>query len=181
MLDGSLKDITQAFDKHVLISTSSGVWSGEETLNDVGLDGADAIWNERATTAHYSRDTFYIGTLDGLYKITSTKEKFFAGNDDPLLKSRIAAIRETKDGVLWIATYDRGIVAYKNKKVILNISKEHGLSSNICRNLFLHGNDLWVGTDNGVNKITIDANKFRITKYSVADGLLSNFINAICK
>jgi hypothetical protein len=96
------------------------------------------------------------------------------------LKSRIAAITETPDGTLWIATYDRGVVAYKNKKVIYNISKEHGLSSNICRNLFLHDNELWVGTDNGLNKITIGDKKFSITKYSVADGLLSNFINAIC-
>jgi len=179
--DGSLKDITYAFDKYVLISTSSGVWLVDEvTLSEGGLDAAEAMWNERATTAHYYKDTFYIGTLDGLYKSTANKEKFFAGDDDPLLKSRIAAIRETKDGTLWIATYDRGIVAYKNRKVIVNIAKEEGLSSNICRNLFPHGNDLWVGTDNGLNKITINKNKYTITKYSVADGLLSNFINAVC-
>ncbi len=179
--DGSLKDITYAFDKHVLLSTSSGVWLVDEaTLSDGGLEVTEAMWNERATTAHYYKDTFYIGTLDGLYKITANKEKFFAGDDDPLLKSRIAAIRETKEGILWIATYDRGIVAYKNRKVIVNIAKEDGLSSNICRNLFLHGNDLWVGTDNGLNKITINENKYIITKYSVADGLLSNFINAVC-
>ena len=179
---GSVKDLTPAYDNNILLSTSSGVWLIDGTI--IGLKViqlTDAIWSSRATTAHYSKDTFYIGTLDGLYRVSrQNKMKIFAGDDDPLLKSRIAAIRETKDGILWIATYDRGIVAYKNRKVILNISKEHGLSSNICRNLFLHGNDLWVGTDNGLNKITIDENKYIITKYSVADGLLSNFINAIC-
>jgi hypothetical protein len=180
--DGSVKDMTPAFDNYALVSTSSGVWLiDENALNDGKLNMVDAIWKERATTAHYSNDTFYIGTLDGLYKISrQDKKKLFLGNDDPLLKSRIAAIRETQDGTLWIATYDRGIIVYKNKKVIANISKNDGLSSDICRNLFLHKNNLWVGTDNGLNKIAINGNKYTITKYTIADGLLSNFINAVC-
>jgi ligand-binding sensor domain-containing protein len=180
--DGAVKDITPAFDDYVLVSTSSGVWLVDgTTLNNGTIDVYGAIWNERATTAHYSNDTFYIGTLDGLYKLSrQTRKKIFLGDDDPLLKSRIAAIRETQDGILWIATYDRGIIVYKNKKVIANLSKNDGLSSNICRNLFLYKNDLWVGTDNGLNKISINENKYTITKYTVADGLLSNFINAVC-
>ena len=179
---GSVKDLRPAYDNTILLSTSSGVWLIDGTIVGYNLmQVTDAIWSSRATTAHYSKDTFYIGTLDGLYKLSRQDRKsFFLGDDDPLLKSRIAAIRETPNGILWIATYDRGIVVYKNKKVIANISKEDGLSSNICRNLFLHGNDLWVGTDNGLNKLAIDGNKFNITKYTVADGLLSNFINAIC-
>ena len=180
-VEGSLKDITPAYDENILASTSSGVWLiNHNEFNKAKTDKADAVWNGRATTAHYSKDTFYIGTLDGLYKVTRAGEKFFTGDDDPLLKSRIAAIRETPDGTLWIATYDRGIVAYKNRRVILNINREKGLSSNICRCLFLTGNHLWVGTDNGLNKIVIDGTNFRITKYSNADGLLSNFINAVC-
>ena len=180
--DGAVKDLTPAFDNFVLLSTSSGVWLVDGiALNERKLDMPNAIWRERATTAHYSNDTFYIGTLDGLYKVSrQDRKKNFLGDDDPLLKSRIAAIRETQDSTLWIATYDRGVVVYKNKKVIANVSKENGLSSNICRNLFLYKNVLWVGTDNGLNKITINENKYTITKYSVADGLLSNFINAVC-
>jgi ligand-binding sensor domain-containing protein len=181
-LEGSIKDITPAFADYVLVSTSSGVWLVDgTTLNKGAINIWEAIWDERATTAHYSQGTFYIGTLDGLYKLSrQDRKKNFLGDEDPLLKSRIAAIRETQDGTLWIATYDRGIIAYKNKKVIFTISKNDGLSSNICRNLFLYKNDLWVGTDNGLNKIAINGNKYAITKYTVADGLLSNFINAVC-
>jgi len=177
--EGSLKDIRPAFGNNILLSTSTGTWLiNTDNLNKITTRITEAVWQGRTTTAHYSKDTFYIGTLDGLYK-THNENKIFAGDEDALLKSRIASIRETNDGTLWIATYDQGIVAYKNKKVLMNISKAQGLTSNICRNLFLHKNDLWVGTDNGLNKITIDSNKYRITKYTVADGLLSNFINAI--
>jgi len=172
---GSLKDITQAYDNNVLVSTSYNVSMMDVTT----LKGVDIIWRGRATTAHYSNELFYIGTLEGLYTVTKQKEKFFTGNDDPLLKSRIAAIRETPDNVLWIATYDRGIIQYKNRKVIAHITKEQGLSSNICRCLFLRGNQLWVGTDKGLNKIAIEEGNCTITKYTVADGLVSDFINCV--
>lgn len=178
---GALKDITPAFGDHVLVSTSSGVWLiNTSVIKEANFDTIKAIWNERATTAHYSNGIFYIGTLDGLYELTEDGKITLPEKTEPLLKSRIAAMRETEDGILWLATYDRGIVGYKNKKVIFNITKDDGLSSNICRNLFLRHDELWVGTDNGLNRITIDGKKFNITKYSVADGLLSNFINAIC-
>ena len=172
---GSLKDITPAFENNVLISNSYGVWLMDAT----NLKGGDTIWRGRATSAHYSNELFYIGTLDGLYIVTKQKEKYFAGNDDKLLKSRIASIREAPDGSLWIATYDRGIIQYKNRKVIANITKEQGLSSNICRCIFLRGNQIWAGTDKGLDKISINGDAFTITKYTVADGLSSDFINCI--
>jgi len=129
--DGSVKDIRPAFGNYVLVSTSSGTWIVDATdLNKVDTNVPEAIWKGRTTTAHYSKDTFYIGTLDGLYKVKNGWNKF-AGDENPLLKSRIASIRETKDSTLWIATYDQGIIAYKNNHVILNISKAQGLSSNI--------------------------------------------------
>ena len=143
------------------------------------LKNGDTILHSRATSAQYSNGLFYIGTLEGLYIITKQKEKYFAGDDDKLLKSRIASIREAPDGTLWIATYDRGIIQYKNRKVIANITKEQGLSSNICRCLFLRGNQLWVGTDKGIDKISFNADAFTITKYTVADGLASDFINCV--
>ena len=172
---GSLKDIRPAYENNVLVSTSNGVWLMDFITFKVG----ETIWNDRATTAHYSDNFFYIGTLDGLYIVTKQKEIYFAGNDDPLLKSRIAAIREAPDGTLWIATNDRGIIKYKNRKVLAHITSEQGLSSNICRCLFLRGNQLWVGTDKGLHKIETETDAYPITKYTAADGLVSDFINCV--
>jgi hypothetical protein len=172
---GSLKDITFAFENNILISTSYGVW----LMDAATLKGGDIIWHGRATSAQYSNELYYIGTLEGLYTVTKQKEKYFTGDDDKLLKSRIASIREAPDSTLWIATYDRGIIQYKDRKVIANITKEQGLSSNICRCLFLRGNQLWVGTDKGLDKVSFNADAFTITKYTVADGLASDFINCI--
>lgn len=174
---GSLKDLTAGYDNTALASTSFAVW----VLNTVSLKSVDTIWRGRATTAHYSNHDqhFYVGTLEGLYIISKQKKIHFAGDDTSLFKSRIAAIRETPDGTMWIATYDRGIIKYKNNKVIDHITKEHGLSSNISRCLFLRGNNLWIGTDRGLDKITFGENDYTLTKYSVADGLVSDFINCV--
>jgi ligand-binding sensor domain-containing protein len=172
---GSLKDIRPAYENNVLVSTSNGVWLMDVLTFKVG----ETIWNGRATTAHYSGGLFYIGTLDGLYIVTKQKEIYFAGNDDPLLKSKIAAIRESPDGTLWIATNDRGIIKYKNRKVLAHITTEQGLSSNICRCLFSRDNQLWAGTDKGLHKIETETYAYTITKYTAADGLVSDFINCV--
>ena len=63
--------------------------------------------------------------------------------------------------------------------MIQHIRKDHGLSSNISRCLFLYGNNLWVGTDRGLDKITFSEKEYSITSYSVADGLVSDFINCL--
>jgi hypothetical protein len=54
-----------------------------------------------------------------------------------------------------------------------------GLSSDICRSLFVHNNFLWVGTDKGLNKIDVSQASYPIKHYSTADGLPSDIINAI--
>jgi ligand-binding sensor domain-containing protein len=72
---GSLKDIRPAYENNVLVSTSNGVWLMDFITFKVG----ETIWNDRATTAHYSDNFFYIGTLDGLYIVTKQKEIYFAG------------------------------------------------------------------------------------------------------
>ena len=176
-ISGSIKDVAPATGDLVLITTSNAV----TLLNTLTLETVETVWPTRATTAHYSQSKgyYYIGTLEGLYRVSKQKEVHFAGNDDPLLKSRIAAIKETPDGTLWISTYDRGVIRYKGDSVIQHIRKDHGLSSNISRCLFLYGNNLWVGTDRGLDKITFSEKEYSITSYSVADGLVSDFINCL--
>jgi two-component sensor histidine kinase len=63
--------------------------------------------------------------------------------------------------------------------MLINLTAQDGLSSNICRSLFLQKGFLWVGTDKGLNKIDITDPGFKITRYTTADGLSSNVINAI--
>ena len=101
------------------------------------------------------------------------------GDSFPALRQRISYFCKSSDGLLWVATYGAGIICIKNGKVIDQITTHKGISSDICRTLFVNNNYLWVGTDKGLNKINISQTPYPVTTYSTSDGLPSNIINAL--
>src|SRR6185295_3117926 len=105
---------------------------------------------------------FYLGTLTGLYEINAQGKGINLGETNNPLSNRISALTKTADGIYWIATYGAGVVGLKNNKVIMHLSKDNGLTSNICRNIFVSDNVLWVGTDKGLNKVTLNNDKYSI-------------------
>jgi ligand-binding sensor domain-containing protein len=139
----------------------------------------NTIWLGRSTCSYEKNDSIYMGTINGLYRIDKMRKAVFLGNSNRLLESRIAAIAEYRDGTLWIATSGNGLVGYKNGEVTANITVQNGLTSNICRNIFVSDSNIWVGTDKGLNKITFSDTGLRVINYTSADGLKSDIINAI--
>lgn len=94
------------------------------------------------------------------------------------MKRRITDMKAMVDGTLWISTNDQGIVAFRKGKVVSTLQDSDGLSSNICKTLYLDSHFLWVGTNTGVNKINLE-NPANIVKYSASDGLPSDIINGL--
>jgi hypothetical protein len=102
------------------------------------------------------------------------------GENIPFLKKRISSIAASGDHTLWIASYDdAGIIALKNDSVVARITRQQGLTSDICRVLYIDGNTLWVGTDKGLNKVELDKPGYPVTRYTSNDGLGSDIVNAI--
>src|SRR5262249_37960611 len=123
------------------------------------------LHNGRTTTAYKQGCTYYIGTLNGLYAVTEKGKEVFLGNENPLFKSRISSFAEDALGTLWIATYDAGIIGYRNGEIIANITQHNGnMSSDICRCIFISGNTLWAGTEKGLNKIDITPGHYTTTE-----------------
>jgi ligand-binding sensor domain-containing protein len=139
----------------------------------------DTIWHERATTVYALKDTIYIGSLNGLYRLLPDKTVQFLGDKIPFLRSRTAALTKDSSGIIWVATFGEGVVGIRNDSLITRIGRKENLTSDICRAVFLHHNDLWIGTDRGVNKINLVKPGYPITKYTTGDGLSSDIINAI--
>ncbi len=140
----------------------------------------DTLWNERTTAANFIDNNYYIGTINGLYKLTINKISTYLGDSIPIFQRRISSIKKGPDGTIWVGTYDAGIVAYKNGKVLQVLNDSNGLTSNICRNLIVNGKYLWAGTDKGLNKIDISKPPYKIAiNYTTIDGLASNMINAV--
>jgi two-component sensor histidine kinase len=157
------------------------VGTGRNTIRvrEKDLRVLDTIWPYRSTAASYYNDQFYIGTVDGLYRLNNHKTAHYFGDSIPALSYRIACFAKPADGSLWVATFGGGIVCIKGTQVVRHLTMKEGLSSDICRSLFAYKHFLWIGTDKGINKIDLSKPNYPIHRYSMADGLPSNIINTI--
>jgi hypothetical protein len=170
-----IKSIDEIDSDNIIVGTSSFAFK----MRAKDLQIIDTIWRERCTKVFYHNNNYYIGTLNGLYEVKQDKTYKYLGDIAPSLKRRINDIKATPDGTLWVATNDEGIISYKNGKAGVSINESKGLSSNICKTLFLQNNFLWVGTNKGLNKIDLSDKNYTILKFSSSDGLPSDVINAI--
>lgn len=171
-----VKSLTSYNGQFFLAATVNGVYLVDEQIS---LEEAPLIWLGRSTTCLAQGDTVYVGTLNGLYIADSTPNGKFLGDQFPLLQSRIAAMGASADGTLWIATYDNGLLGFRNNRITHIIRQQDGLTSDICRALYVSGNTIWVGTDKGLNKVVIGPAGAVITTYTEDDGLVGNMINAV--
>jgi ligand-binding sensor domain-containing protein len=175
--------ILNDFSVKALCTHKNTVLAGNEkcvlVIDQASLTVQDTLWRERATCLFSDNDTIYIGTLNGLYQMTPDKKVKFLGEENKVFQSRIAAVCEDDNHVIWVATIGDGLVAWRNGKVLKRFTHKDGLTSDICRALFSEGGQLWIGTDKGLNKINVLQPGYPVQKYTSSDGLSSDIINAI--
>ena len=170
-----IKSIAEIDGHTALVGTKD--FTFKINLDDLKI--TDTVWRGRATTVYCQLGKYYIGTINGLYQVNEDKSYTYLGAIDPLFTRRITAITSGYDNTLWVATSDQGILGYKDGKVKVFINDNTGLSSNICKTLFLQKNFLWVGTNKGLNKIDLSKINYPILKYSSSSGLPSDIINTV--
>jgi hypothetical protein len=168
---GSVKGLQLIGDTTVL--EFSGTDVHQMRLKDGTLLGT--VWPGRSTCGCLLGDRLYIGTLTGLYAISPDKRS----NPEELLKDRISAIVAAPNGSLWAGTYGEGVVLLKNGRPVRRLTVDDGLTSNICKCLFVAGSSLWIGTDKGLNKLTPADSGFTVTPFTAVQGLGSETINAV--
>jgi ligand-binding sensor domain-containing protein/anti-sigma regulatory factor (Ser/Thr protein kinase) len=173
----SIKNIYYVNDDSVFIATSNDT----RLISLKDITQFKKVWSERSTAVCLYKGTLFVGTLNGLYHLPAGKLPVYMGEYDTLFTRRISSMVVSKDTTLWVATYDGGIVGMKKGMVRDTFTTKEGLTSNICRNLVIDDNVLWVGTDKGVSRIDLNVKPHRVTPFTVNDGLLSNQVNAIYK
>ncbi|HMT29346.1 MAG TPA: histidine kinase [Bacteroidia bacterium] len=138
------------------------------------------VWEKRTMGIEETdNDGFYLASTEGLFECNSRganiqEVDFFKSKD------RVNYILKDKSGVLWIATYNSGLYAYGDSRLI-NITDSAGLAGNSCKHIFTSADgDIYVSTDKGVSRIkTINLidKKFQIINYTTENGLPSNETN----
>jgi ligand-binding sensor domain-containing protein len=170
-----VKDIDVTGNR-MMVCTGYGVL----LLDKKDMSVKDTLLRQRATCGTIYHGDYYIGTLGGLIKISSATKTITAlYNLFPSFKGRITALKRGMNDDLWIATSGSGLVHFKNNKIAGTIKEKDGLTSDICTSLFIDNDLVWLGTNNGLNRIETVKEKPGITKFTSANGLGADFINAV--
>jgi ligand-binding sensor domain-containing protein len=131
--------------------------------------------NEMTVT---SRDELYIGTNNGIYRYNDSA---FIPQEDPagLLRSRIDQLAEDKNGLLWFASRQNGIIVWDYKNT-WHLDTRNGLPGNAVRSIAIDDNNtVWAATNKGIAKISFLNNQFNVQAINTSHGLESNEINCI--
>ena len=173
--------LLQLRDKSVVLSHRTGfnIYKGFQLIYKSNHDD----FFKRTYPIYETRDsTLILGTFDGVFKYKDGQySKYDSAN--PILNSRISDLKHIGED-LWIGTFNNGIVV-DTKNEYRYFNEEAGLGSNRIKIIYIENeNNIWVGTNKGLNHIELanpESPEYKITTYSIWDGLPSNEINDIIK
>lgn len=156
-------------------------------------------------THHGHATTLWVGTDNGLNSFDNNKEQFIRyhhepGNPNTLSSNTINAMIEDRFGILWIGT-PNGLNRFDPvRKTITRwieepdhpLSLSHAVILSICEGYDTIQHTLWIGTQIGLNKITlspgndeIDYSRVSVTRYlndpTNENSLTNNGVRAICQ
>lgn len=88
---------------------------------------------------------------------------------------------DEKAEVLWIGTKENGLLRYDGHRFI-EIGERKGLLSNVIADFEVEGNEVWIGTNKGVNKVVLGKyhDVFSVSGYNSTHGLVGNDIRDLC-
>jgi len=127
-----------------------------------------------------SKNKIWLSAVNGVYTYEN-KTLNYLGTQDTLFSLRASDIKEAIDKSMWIATRGGGVLV-KNGNKIKQLTEKQGLAGNMCRSLFIDSNIVWVGTNKGLSRITINGKgNYSIDNFFAKNGLLTNEVNTIIK
>lgn len=128
--------------------------SKESMVSSIDLHHDSTLILSRLNDVVKSGRGYYLGSNNGLF-IYDTNSNKVRKHDSPMLSSRIEDFVKVKDEI-YVATIGGGIF-YNINDQVKNISIEEGLNSPFVNKLYNEGDSvLWVCTNNGVNKVSIE-------------------------
>ena len=135
---------------------------------------------ERFFAVHVDkRGRTWAGNARGLFEFKDSS-LISPGITHPAFNHRVEDIDELPDGSLVFGTKGWGVVRWKGED-IQQITTNDGLTANMIEDVHVDENGiLWVGTLNGLNKVTFDAaGRPAVRRFTVYNGLPSNEISKV--
>ncbi|NRF41305.1 histidine kinase [Pedobacter sp. LMG 31643] len=179
-----IKSFSVAKDKSLSLALSSGVvilpYSvGKFEFSSLYFKEGTDFFNNRAYCVFFDKNqNLWFSNINGLSEF-SNGSLYSYYERSSLLTRRINDIKELNDGTLVLATDGYGIIFIKNRKVIKVITQRDGLADNICKKLFVKDNDVWIITNNGINKVSLYNQKTLVETFEYTNALLKDDVNSL--
>ena len=119
-----------------------------------------------------------VGTINGVYCFKN--DSLYPPENKSIFRHRFVDFKK-QDNMIVGATRGSGLYIFL-PDTTLHILTTNGLTSNMCRSVFIDDNNtIWLTTNNGVNIITLNKKSFNISlaHLTASDGLLSNDIDLV--
>ncbi len=164
----------------------SGVFSGTKDMSlvkdDIILNGAynrgawvqldengqriqeKILLDRRAYSTYYSQYSkkCYVGYTDHLRRYTEDFDsKIMRDTLQPIFAS---AIRETANSTLWVGTYNAGLYGFVDDELEYHYTENNGLVSNDITLILPDQNDLWVVSDNSIQRLVGETKQWQTLK-----------------
>ncbi len=173
------------YDSRMLIADhSNNIWS----LNLSTLRKIDAaskkitklvnIPARAQTVCEDFNGNILIGTINGVYCLKN--DSLYPPENKSIFRHRFVDFKR-RHNIIVGATRGSGLYIFL-PDTTLHILTTNGLTSNMCRSVFIDDNNtIWLTTNNGVNIITLNKKSFNISlaHLTASDGLLSNDIDLV--
>ena len=156
------------------------VFAGSDGIRELNTNRGTQknILFTRATCVSGAGHDYYWGSQRGLYACRNDSTRYL-GEQYPALSSVINHVDIAPDSSVWVSTH-QGIVLLKDGRV-LQIRKEQGLPSNLCKQISFDGSTAWIATDKGISRLDYRWNNtefsFSMSTIMEEDGLTANDVN----
>lgn len=178
--------LVQATNGKMLFATSAGGLTLFDGNNYSLLKGTDDFTSSRVKSLYNDRyGNLWIGTLsDGTYRFNDDGFQRIHVIDSLIGKSINSFAMDTA-GNMWFASPDSGVCVVTRKGTVKSFGTDQGLlSNNVYALLADKGGNVWVGSDKGLNRISVydaDSALVELSAFGVKSGLNNTVVRCLAE
>lgn len=126
-------------------------------------------------------NSIYAYGASGLYKVNVDSFNRVQKFRQVAISGNVSAFTKFNDSLFVVGTTVNGIHFLKNNQIIASMSATEGLASNYVHCILVNKNEIWIGTDRGIDVLNIDLKSKKIQMKYVGknDGIFNHEVNDI--
>jgi sensor histidine kinase YesM/ligand-binding sensor domain-containing protein len=127
-------------------------------------------------------DDIYAFGSSGLLRINANRfDSIINYNHIKKIENNVSSFAKYNDSIFIVGTTDNGIHFMKHDSIFASLTKNDLLISNYIHCIFVDSNEIWLGTDKGMDRLIVHSNNKQVSIQHIGkrDGIYSNEITDI--